>query len=148
MWTLIKCPWKLSRSNYQEIWAKTFCHRENSYFLFFEMFVSIDPLGPKKRSHQLHKAGHEALFVPIGCFLSFVMLNTTSKNRPMFFFTGDIASFQKIVFSTNSWVLKKCSYKFHSICQNFFWNLKNCPGRFVTLDNTKKIGQNVFSPGR
>ena len=30
---------------YEEKRAKIFCHREN---LFFEMFVSIDILGPKK----------------------------------------------------------------------------------------------------
>ena len=32
---------------FEENGAKTFCHREN---LFFEMFVSIDLLGPKKWS--------------------------------------------------------------------------------------------------
>ena len=48
------------------------------------------------------------------------------------------------MFSTNSQVLKKCSYKFYSNCQNSLWPLTKCPLRFVTLDITRKNRPQYF----
>ena len=91
-------------------------------------------LRSQKTISSLHNAGHNTFYAPIGCFLWFVMLNTTRKNRPKIFFTGEIASFEEFVFSTNYWVLKNFTYKFHSICQHYFGTLTNHPRRFVTLE--------------
>ena len=48
--------------------------------------------------------------------------------------------FQKLVFSTTSYVPETCSYKFHSNCQNSLWTLMIYSLRFITLDHTRKIG--------
>ena len=48
--------------------------------------------------------------------------------------------FQNIVFSTTSYVLKKCFYNFYSSCQITYWNFTNRPLRLVILDNTRKNG--------
>ena len=45
-------------------------------------------------------------------------------------------------------MLQKWSCNFHKKCQSFLWTLKNCPLRFVTLDNSRKFGQNLFSTGK
>ena len=52
--------------------------------------------------------------------------------------------FQKLVFSTTSWVLQKWSHNFHSNCQITFWTLTNGPTRFVKFDNRKKNRPNLF----
>ena len=48
--------------------------------------------------------------------------------------------FQNLLFSVTFKVLKKCTYKFHSNCQNSSWILINCSPMFVTFDDTRKNG--------
>ena len=61
------------------------------------------------------------------------------------FFTWKIAFFfQKLVFSTTSWVLTTCSHNDRSFCQNTLWTRTNCPMRFVKLVNTRKKGPQFF----
>ena len=61
-----------------------------------------------------------------------------------FFLTGNIAFFQKIVYSTTSQVLKKWSYNLDSNCQTSFWTLKSRPLRFFKLANTIKSWPKIF----
>ena len=56
----------------------------------------------------------------------------------LFFSLEILPFFQKFVFSTTSWLLKKGSYTFHSICQNTLCTPINCPRRFVALDGARK----------
>ena len=73
------------------------------------------------------------------------MLNTTRKNRLNFFFHLKVCLFSKICVFINLLGPKKCSYMFHSNCQNCFWTLSDHPRVFVTLDNARrKKGQNLL----
>ena len=66
------------------------------------------------------------------------------KFGPNLLFTGKIAFFQKVLFSTTSQVLKEWSYNFHSSCQNTFWTLIVCPLRFFTFDIARKNRPKYF----
>ena len=82
------------------------------------------------------------------CPLRLVKLDNTRKLGHLLFFTGKFAFFfQKFMFSTTSQVLQKWSNNFESKCQDTFWNLINCLLRFVTLENTRKIGHKIFFTG-
>ena len=52
--------------------------------------------------------------------------------------------FQKIVFSTTSQVLEKWSDQKPNISEKTLRTLTNCPLRFVTLNNTRKIEPKIF----
>ena len=53
--------------------------------LFFEMFVSIDLLGPKKWTYHLHNIRQNTLWTLINCCLAYVMCDNTKKSRPNIF---------------------------------------------------------------
>ena len=107
--------------------------------LFCELFVSIDLLGPKKRSYHLHKKSQYTFCALKSCSLTFAMSDNTRKNWPKSFLDWKVCIFsQKFVFSTTSKFLKKWSYNFHSKCQNTVWTLTNCSLRFLRFDNTRK----------
>ena len=42
----------------------------------------------------------------------------------------------------------KWSYDLNSNSQNNIWTLKNCPLRFVTVDNREKTGKKFFFTGK
>ena len=71
------------------------------------------------------------------------MFDTTKRNRPKPFLYWKDCLFFKTLFSTTSFFLKTCS-KFHNICQNSLWTLKNCFPRFVTPNNARKNGPKTF----
>ena len=56
----------------------------------------------------------------------------------------DCLFFQKFVFTTTCWVLKKWSCNFHRNCQKTLWTLINCPLRLATLDNARKNTPKCF----
>ena len=77
------------------------------------------------------------LVEPYECYLVFVILDNMRK-------TGQIIFFQNLVFSTTNYVLKKCSYKFQSTCQQNYWTVIDWSLGFITLDNTRKYGPKFF----
>ena len=114
--------------------------------LFFEMFVSIDLLGPKKKILSIAQSLSKYPVDPLKCSIRIVTLDNTRKNRPKNFPHWKYWQFfQKFVFSTTSQVLKHRSYMFHSNRHNALWTLITCPLRFVTLDNTRKKGSKSFA---
>ena len=92
----------------------------------------------------MHNAGHEALFVPIGYFLLFVMLKTKRKNRLKFFFSLKIASFQKFVFPSTSWVHKNALITTTGIVRNTFEILQIIPEGLPHSIMQEKMGQNLL----
>ena len=61
--------------------------------LNFEMFVSIDLLGPWKRSDLLHKKGQNTLWTFIICFRTFDMFDKKKKNKPKAFLHWKVCLF-------------------------------------------------------
>ena len=115
------------------------------FCLFFQKILfSTTSQVLKECSHKFHSSCHNSFWTPISCFLRFVTLDKTRRNRRQYFFRWNDSFFQKLVFSTTSEVLKKCSYEFYNDCQNTCLTLKNCPVRFVTLDNTRKNRRQHF----
>ena len=82
---------------------------------------------------------------PRKVFLDLCFVRSNEKNCPKpFLHWKDCLSFQKILFSTTSQVLKKRSLFFHSKCQTSFWTNRNCPLRFVKLEDTMKNWPEIF----
>ena len=87
----------------------------------------------------------QTLWTLNNCFLDFVIFDKRRKTRPKsFLHWKDCLLFQKVVFSTTSWVLKKCPHNDHSFCQNTSWTLTNCPMRFANFVNTRTKGPYFF----
>ena len=71
--------------------------------LFFEMFVSVDQLGPNKCSYQSNNQRQNTLWTLINCSLSLFKFDKTRKKRPTSFlhWKGCLV-FDTFVFSTTS----------------------------------------------
>ena len=99
----------------------------------------------KNCSYNFYSNFQKNLWTLLNCSVRFVKLDTTRKNRPQKFFHWQVCLFfRKFVFATTSQVFQKLSNNFETNCRNTCWTLKNRPVRFVTLDNTKKTGRNIF----
>ena len=105
--------------------------------LFLEMFVSIDILGPTKRSHQLHSSCQNTLWTLINCCLRYIMCDNTRRNRPRLFHHWKNCLFLNF-FSNNLLGPMKMLYMFQSTCQTSLWALINWSLMLVTLDDTRK----------
>ena len=108
------------------------------------MFVPIDPLGPKKMILPFAQCWSKYLRAPMGLFLLFFMLITTRKSRLKFFFTWKIASFQKFVFSSTSWVHKNALIGSSVIVRIASEPLQIINGGLSHSIIREKIGQNIL----
>ena len=80
------------------------------------------------------------------CSLSFFMFDETRRKRPKVFFSLETLScFSRLCVLNNLLGPKKRSFIFQSNCQNGLRTVINCSLIFVTLDDTRKKGQKLFS---
>ena len=114
--------------------------------LIFEMFVSIDRLGPQKKILSFAQGWSQYVLCPYRLFCAVCHVRYYEK-KGQIFFSLETMPLQKIVFSTTPWVLKNAIISF-SNCQNYFWTITNNPRSFVTLDNRKKRGLKFFITGK
>ena len=117
--------------------------------LFFDMFVSVDLLGPKKWSYQLHNFCQKNLCALISCCLTFVKFDKTRQNRPKNFFSGKIAfSFKSLFFQqrlrSQKMILSFAQYlSKHLLCPH-----KMFPEVCQNRQYEKKMGQKLFFTGK
>ena len=114
--------------------------------LFLEMFVSIDPLGPKKNDlifctmTMLVKAPLCAYrFFAVVCHVKYY-----EKKQVKVFFTWKIASFQKFAFSSTSWVQKNAIIKSTIIVRIAFEPLQIINGGLSHSIMREKMGQKLL----
>ena len=143
-WTLGSCSLRFIILDTAEKNGPNFLSPENSYFLKC-LFLSTSKV-PKKWWYLLHNNCRNTLWTLIkGCFPIFSSSIMGEKIGLKFFFIGKFAFFsQKLDFSSTSYVLKKWSYYFHSICRNTCWTFTTRPLRFATLDITRKKDAEIF----
>ena len=92
-------PWCLSHSMIRGKTRKK--HLSPWKQLYFEMFVSIDILGPKEMIWFLRNACQKTLWTLTNCSLTLVMFDKKKKNRPKsFHHWKDCLSFRNFLFLT------------------------------------------------
>ena len=116
--------------------------------LFFEVFVSIDPLGAKEMFLSFEQSWPKHLLGPFRLFHELSTFDITKKNGQNLFFTRKIAFFWKLCVFNNLLGLKKMLLQFQSKSQNTFWTLINCSLMFFILDITRKNRPKTFATAK
>ena len=143
--SIIKCSLSFVLfKNARRIRQKFFLYWKN--YLFFKNLCFQQPIRSQRVDLIFPQLMSDYLVDTSKSSLRFVTLNKTRKIGQKFPFTGKIAFFQKLVFSTTSQVPIERSQKPDSNCQTSFWTLIIWFLRFVTLDNSRKRSQKVLSP--
>ena len=95
-WTLANCPLRfVTLDNTRKNGPKPFVIGKTA---FFSKSLVIETLGSKKRSYSLQNTWQNTLCAPMGCSLTFVIVDNTRKNGPKIFSLERLPSFQKFVF--------------------------------------------------
>ena len=99
----------------------------------------------KKWSFNFNIICQVTLSTLLSCFRTFVMFCNTRRNRrKSFLHWKDCLFLQKIMFSANSWVLKKWSFNFNINCHFTLWALINCFRKFIMYCNTRRSRPKSF----
>ena len=86
------------------------------------------------------------MWTVILCSLSFFMFDETRKRRPKVFSPVErLICFSQLCVLNNLLGPRKRSFIFQSNCQNSLRTVIKCSLMFVTLDDTRKKGQKLFS---
>ena len=137
-------PWCLSCSIKREEIGQFFCQRKDIVFL---NSLILDFLGLKKMIFSLAQYLSENHVRPYELFLDLCHVRYYEKKHDIIFFPENFVFFQKLVFSTTSYLLQKWYCNFHSKCQNTCFTLTNSLLRFVKLDIANEKAKVFFVTG-
>ena len=143
--TLLSCFWTFVKfCNTRRNRRKSFLHWKDCLFLQNFMFSATSWV-QKKWSYNFNINCQVTLWNLISCSLMFVKFCNTRRNRrKSFLHWKDCLFLQKIMFSANSWVLKKWSFKFNINCHFILWTLISCFRKFVMYFNTRRSRPKSF----
>ena len=138
LWTLISCSLTfVVFYNMRRNGRKSFLHWKVCLFLQNFMFSATSWV-QKKWSYNFNFNCQVTLWNLISCSLMFVRFcNTRGNRRKSFLHWKDCLFIQKDMFSANSWVLKKWSFKFNINFHFILWTLISCFRNFVMYYNTR-----------
>ena len=127
---------------------KSFLHWSGCLF-FFQKFMFSTTCFPQNWSYYFHSNCHITLWTFIKFSLTFFTFDNTRKARPNYFFHWKVCLFlQKLVFSTDSWLIKKWSYISHQNCQKTSCSLTKSYSMSVKVGNMRKKWPKSFSAKR
>ena len=143
-WTIV-CPWVLSHSIMPEKIGQSLFFTGQVAF-FFQKFMFSTTCFPQNWSYYFHSNCHITLWTFIKFSLTFFTFDNTRKARPNYFFHWKVCLFlQKLVFSTDSWLIKKWSYISHQNCQKTSCSLTKIYSMSVKVGNMRKKRPKSFS---
>ena len=98
-------PWRLSYSLTRKEKRPTFYFHWKWLFFLEEFVISATSHVSKKWFYNFHRDCQNTLWAFLFCSLRLVTISNLRRKRPKLFSIGRLSFFQKIVLSTNSWVL-------------------------------------------
>ena len=145
LWNLICCSLTfVVFYNTRRNRRKSFLHWKVCLFLQNFMFSATSWV-KKKWSYNFNINCQVTLWNLISCSLTFFRFCNTRRIRGKSFLHWEECLFlQKIMFSANSWVLKKWSFKFNINCHFILWTFISCFRKFVMYYNTRRSRPKSF----
>ena len=114
--------------------------------LFFETIFSVNLLGPKEMFLSFPQSMSKHLVDPYNVFFVIFHVRWNEKKEAKVFSSLErLPRFSQLCVLNNLLGPKKRSFIFQSKCQTSLWTLIKCSLMFVTLDDTRKRGQKLFS---
>ena len=149
LWTLISCSLTfVVFYNTRRNRRKSFLHWKVCLFLQTFMFSATSWV-QKKWSYNFNINCQVTLWNLISCSLMFVRFCNTRRNRrKSFLHWKDCLFLQKFMFSANSRVLKKWSFKFNINCHFILWTRISCFRKFVMFYNMRRNCPKSFLHGK